>query len=179
MFIPITAGGGVRSLEDVAALLRSGADKVAINTAVVRRPVLITEMAQRFGSQCVVVSIEAKQVGPGRWEAYVENGRQPTGVDAVAWAQQAVALHAGELLVTSIDRDGTRRGYDLDLIKAIAPKVTIPVIASGGMGKPEDVVAACVEGGADAVAIGTTLHYQKATIADLQVKMRANGLDVR
>ncbi|MFO0388290.1 MAG: imidazole glycerol phosphate synthase subunit HisF [Alphaproteobacteria bacterium] len=179
VFIPITVGGGIRSIEDGIHILRSGADKLAVNTAVVARPGLITEMAERFGSQCVVLSIEAKRVSAGKWEAYTDNGREHTGLDVVEWARQAVSLGAGEILVTSVDQEGTRKGYDAELIQAVASAVSVPVVASGGMGKPEDVVAAVCDGKADAVSMADILHYNRATLADIRSAANAAGIDVR
>ncbi len=179
VFIPITVGGGIRSIEDGIHILRSGADKLAVNTAVTARPELITEMAERFGSQCVVLSIEAKRVSQGKWEAYTDNGREHTGRDVVEWARQAVSLGAGEILVTSVDQEGTRKGFDTELIQAVAAAVSVPVIASGGMGKPEDLVAAVHEGKADAVSMADILHYKRATLADIRAVAKAADIDVR
>lgn len=179
VFIPITVGGGIRSIEDGIHILRSGADKLAVNTAVVARPALITEMAERFGSQCVVLSIEAKRVSQGKWEAYTDNGREHTGRDVVEWAKQAVSLGAGEILVTSVDQEGTRKGFDTELIQAVASAVSVPVVASGGMGKPEDVVSAVRDGKADAVSMADILHYNRATLADIRSAADAAGIDVR
>lgn len=179
VFAPITVGGGIRSLEDVTHMLRSGADKVAINTAAVARPELISEMATHFGSQCIVLSIEAKKRAPGKWEAYTDNGREMTGRDAVEWAKQAVALGAGEILVTSVDREGTKQGYELELIHAISTAVPVPVIASGGMGTVEHLVPAVKEGKADALAMADILHYNRATVGDLRSVARAASIDVR
>lgn len=179
VFVPLTVGGGIRSLSDVEALLRAGADKVAINTAAVERPDLIGEVARRFGSQCMVAQIDAKARGPGRWEAYVDGGREKTGLDAVAWARRATDLGAGEILLTSVDREGTRRGFDLDLIRAVTGAVRVPVIASGGMGSPDHLVRAVREASADAVAMADILHYRRATLAELREHARAAGLDVR
>jgi cyclase len=179
VFVPITVGGGIRSLEDATYLLRCGADKLAVNTAAVANPALISDIARRFGSQCMVLSIEAKQVGDGRWEAYTDNGRERTGLDVVEWVRQGVALGAGEILLTSIDREGTRKGFDIELIKAVAREVTVPVIASGGMGKPEDLIDAVHEGEADAVAMADILHYKRATIGDIRRAASAAGLEVR
>src|SRR5262249_28343720 len=137
VFVPMTVGGGVRSIEDAITLLRAGADKVAINTAAVRRPELISELAERLGSQCIVLSIEAKRAGEGRWEAYTDNGREHTGLDVVDWAIRAASLGAGEILLTSVDQEGTRNGFDIALVRAVATAVDIPVIASGGMGSPD------------------------------------------
>jgi imidazole glycerol-phosphate synthase subunit HisF len=168
LFVPLTVGGGVRSVDDVRDLLRAGADKVAINTAAVRRPELIGEISRRFGSQCMVLSIEAKRCGPGKWEVYTDCGREKSGVDVIEWARRGVALGAGEVLVTSIDQEGTRKGFDVELTRAISSAVTVPVIASGGYGAPEHLEAAVKGGGADAVAFADSLHYDRATFADLR-----------
>ncbi|MCK6451166.1 MAG: imidazole glycerol phosphate synthase cyclase subunit [Alphaproteobacteria bacterium] len=179
VFVPVTVGGGVRSLDDVEKLLRSGADKVAINTAAIRRPGLVTEVSRRFGSQCMVLSIEAKRVGPGRWEAYTDNGREKTGVDAVEWARRGAGLGAGEILVTSVDQEGTRKGFDVTLVKAITSAIDLPVIASGGMGAPEHLVAVAGDGGADAVAMADVLHYKRLGLGEIRAAARAAGLRVR
>lgn len=179
VFIPMTVGGGVRSVDDATYLLRSGADKVAVNTAAVANPALISEIARRFGSQCVVLSIEAKQIRDGQWEVYTDNGRERTGLDVVTWVKKAVALGAGEVLLTSVDREGTRKGFDVPLVAAVTQEVSVPVIASGGMGKPEDLIDAVRQGGADAVAAADILHYGRATIADLRRVACENGLEVR
>ncbi|HZS42486.1 MAG TPA: imidazole glycerol phosphate synthase cyclase subunit [Polyangia bacterium] len=179
VFIPITVGGGVRSVEDAKILLRAGADKVALNTAATKQPELISELASRFGSQCVVVSIEAKSVAPGRWEAYTDNGREKTGRDVVEWAARAVELGAGELLLTSVDREGTRRGFDVELVRAVATTVTVPVIASGGYGAPAHLVEVTRDGHADAVAIADGLHYKRVGVRDVKRAARDAGLEVR
>lgn len=179
VFVPMTVGGGIRSVEDATHLLRCGADKVAVNTAAIANPVLITDIARRFGSQCMVLSIEAKQVGPNRWEAYTDNGRERTGLDVVAWVKQGVALGAGEVLLTSVDREGTRKGFDIPLLQAVTGAVTVPVIASGGMGKPDDLVDAVRQGGADAVAMADILHYSRATVGDIRRTAQAAGIEVR
>lgn len=178
IFIPMTVGGGVRSVDDVGALLRAGADKVAINTAAIKNPVLIGEVSQRFGSQCMVVSIEAKRQAPGRWEAYTDNGRERTGRDVVEWARQAQELGAGEILLTSVDQEGTRKGFDAPLIAAVTRAVSIPVIASGGMGEPAHLFEAVAQG-ADAVAMADVLHYERVALPDLRAAARAAGLHVR
>ena len=178
-FIPLTVGGGVRSLEDFRTFLRVGADKVAMNTAVVARPEIITEAAEAFGSQCVVVSIEAIRKGPGRWEPYTDSGRTPTGFDAVEWAVKVASLGAGEILLTSIDRDGTCKGYDLELVETITKAVPIPVIASGGAGHPGHVGDAITKGQADAVAVAHILHFNKFTMTDIKNHLRSSGLPVR
>ncbi|PIB62186.1 imidazole glycerol phosphate synthase subunit HisF [Pseudomonas sp. 2822-17] len=178
VFIPLTVGGGVRSTDDVAHLLRCGADKVAVNTAAVSNPQLITEIARRFGSQCMVLSIEAKSVSPERWEVFTDNGRESTGIDVVDWAKKAAALGAGEILLTSVDREGTRKGFDLALVQAVTDSVNIPVIASGGMGKAQDAVEV-VRVGADAVAMADILHYKRASLADIRTEASAGGIRVR
>jgi len=178
VFIPLTVGGGVRSTDDVAHLLRCGADKVAVNTAAVSNPQLITEIARRFGSQCMVLSIEAKSVSPERWEVFTDNGRESTGIDVVDWAKQAAALGAGEILLTSVDREGTRKGFDLALVQAVTESVNIPVIASGGMGKPQDA-GEVGRRGADAVAMADILHFKRASLADIRTEASAGGIRVR
>ncbi len=179
VFIPITVGGGIRSVDDVAHMLRSGADKVAINTAAIAKPALITQFAQRFGSQCVVLSIEAKKQADGSWEAYTDNGRERTGKQVVEWAKQGVALGAGEILITSVDREGTRKGFETDLIAAVTKHVSVPVIASGGMGEPSHVVDAVRSGAADAVAMADILHYKRATLADIRTAADGAAIAVR
>jgi len=179
VFIPITVGGGIRSVEDARHILRSGADKVAINTAAVARPELISEVAHRFGSQAMVLSIEAKQVAVGRWEVYTDNGRERTGLDVLEWVQQGVGLGAGEILLTSVDREGTRKGFDLDLIRQVSQAVSVPVIASGGMGSTDDFVAAALEGLADAVAMADVLHYNRLGLNEIREAALAAGLGVR
>ncbi|HHJ80729.1 MAG TPA: imidazole glycerol phosphate synthase subunit HisF, partial [Candidatus Tenderia electrophaga] len=179
IFIPFTVGGGVRSIDDVEAILRAGADKVAINTAATHRPTLISEAARRFGSQCIVLSIEAKHRSNGNgWEAYTDNGREHTGLDVVDWAKQAATLGAGEILLTSVDQEGTRKGMDVDLIAAISDVVSIPVIASGGVGEPQHVGQA-LHAGADALAVADALHYERFSVADLHQAMREAGGSVR
>lgn len=178
VFIPLTVGGGVRSVDDVAHLLRCGADKVAVNTAAVGNPGLITEIARRFGSQCMVLSVEAKTVGPQRWEVFTDNGRESTGKDLLEWVKQAALLGAGEILLTSVDREGTRKGFDLELVNAVTEAVDIPVIASGGMGSAEHAISA-VKAGADAVAMADILHYQRVSLADIRRDVSAAGVRVR
>jgi len=179
VFIPMTVGGGIRSVDDATQILRTGADKVAVNTAAVANPKLITEIARRFGSQCMVLSIEAKQVGPDRWEVYTDNGRERTGLDVIEWVKRGVAMGAGEVLLTSVDREGTRKGFDVALVSAVTTEISVPVIASGGMGKPEDLLEVVREGGADAVAMADILHYERAGIADIRAVARAALLGVR
>jgi len=179
VFVPMTVGGGIRSVDDATHLLRCGADKVAVNTAAVANPALVTEIARRFGSQCMVLSVEAKQVGPDRWEAYTNNGRERTGLDVIAWVKQGVAAGAGEILLTSVDREGTRKGFDIALIRAVTSEVPVPVIASGGMGKPEDLLDAVELGAADAVAMADILHYGRVTIGDIRRVAEDAGIQVR
>jgi cyclase len=179
VFVPMTVGGGIRSVEDATHLLRCGADKVAVNTAAVLQPKLITDIARRFGSQCMVLSIEAKQTELNRWEVFTDNGRERSGLDVIEWVKKGVQLGAGEILLTSIDREGTRKGFDIDLIRAVTQEVSVPVIASGGMGKPEDSIDAILKGEADAIAMADILHYQRATIGDIRRVVNAAGIEVR
>ncbi len=182
IFIPFTVGGGIGSVEDMRAMLEAGADKVAINTAAVRDPSLIARGAERFGSQCIVVAIDAKRVAPGRWEVYIyggEGGGQPTGLDAVEWAKKAASLGAGELLVTGMDADGTRQGYDLALTRAISEAVPVPVIASGGAGSPEHMLQAITEGKADAVLAASIFHFGLYRVREVKEYLARHGVPVR
>ncbi len=182
VFIPLTVGGGIRTVEDVRRLLRSGADKVSINTAAVERPDLIREAAEEFGAQCVVVAIDARRVPGGNgpaWEVYTHGGRRPTGRDAVAWAREAERLGAGEILLTSMDEDGRGEGYDLALTAAVTRAVTIPVIASGGAGDLDHCYRALAEGGADAVLAASIFHFRKHTIGEAKSYLAARGIPVR
>jgi len=179
IFVPMTVGGGIRTLDDVTAILRSGADKVAINTAAVTRPKLISEIANQYGSQCVVISIEAKKYSDEHWEVYTDNGRERTGLDVVDWAKKAVKFGAGEVLLTSIDREGTRKGFDLELTSAISNEICVPIIASGGMGKMEDIENVVLNGGADAIAMADFLHYNRATIGEIRNSAKKASLGVR
>lgn len=179
IFIPMTVGGGIRSVEDATEILRSGADKVAINTAAVANPALITQLAEKFGSQCVVLSIEAKNNSNGHWEVLTENGRERSGLDVVEWAIQGCSNGAGEILLTSIDMEGTKKGFDNELLKAVSSQVEIPVIASGGMGKLSDAVDAIEKGEANAVAMADILHYGKATFSEVREELKVNGILVR
>jgi cyclase len=179
VFIPITVGGGVRSVDDARRLLRAGADKVAINTAAVKRPELITEMAKTFGSQCMVLSIEAKRNLSGGWEVYTDNGREHTGLNVVDWARRGAFMGAGEILLTSVDQEGTRKGFDVDLVRLVTSSVNIPVIASGGMGKPEHLKDVVENAGADAVAMADVLHYNRMSISDVRDAARNFGIAVR
>ena len=178
-FMPLTVGGGVRTLEDIRALLLAGADKVSINTAAVRDPDFVRAAAEKFGEQCIVVAVDAKSVAPDRWEIFTHGGRTPTGIDAVAFAQQVVALGAGEILLTSMDRDGARSGYDLPLTRAIADAVPAPVIASGGVGTLEHLVEGVRDGGADAVLAASIFHFGEHSIAEAKAHMHAAGVPVR
>ena len=178
-FIPLTVGGGVRTVTEMRDVLRAGADKVSLNTAAVADPMLIARCAGRFGRQAVVVAIDARATVPGAWEVVVKGGREATGLDAVAWAERAVDVGAGELLVTSIDRDGTGTGFDNDLLRAITSRVGVPVIASGGAAGPADFVAAVRDGGADAVLAASIFHRRIHSIADVKSAMAAAGLPVR
>ena len=178
LFIPLTVGGGMRRVEDIANALRAGADKTAINSAAVRSPKLLTEAACRFGSQCVVASIDALRKGAS-WEVYINGGREPTGIDAVEWATRCAALGAGEILLTSIDRDGARSGYDVELTSRVARAVRIPVVASGGAGSAADVVDAFVSGGAQAALLAGVLHDQTTDIRSLKSALAATGIRVR
>jgi len=179
VFIPMTVGGGIRSLEDATYLLRCGADKLAINTAAVANPNLISSISQNFGSQCMVLSIESKQISSDQWEVYTNTGRERTGLDVIDWVKQGVALGAGEILLTSIDREGTRKGFDVPLVRAITREVSVPVIASGGMGNPEHLVDLVNHGEADAVAMADILHYKRATIGDIRHVAQSAGIEVR
>jgi cyclase len=179
VFIPMTVGGGIRSVDDVGLLLRAGADKIAINTAAVARPELIREVSRRFGSQCMVLSIEAKKNGAKKWEVYTDNGREHTGLDVIDWARQAVDLGAGEILLTSVDQEGTRKGFDTDLIFEVSNAVSIPVIASGGMGALEHFTDAVRLGKADAVAMADVLHYKRLGLPQIRSFAREAGLPVR
>jgi cyclase len=178
VFIPLTVGGGVASEEDVRALLRAGADKVSLNTAAVRDPAVLARCADRFGSQCVVVAIDARRRNSG-WEVYVESGRTATGRDAVEWAAESAERGAGEILLTSMDRDGTGDGYDIDLIRAVSEAVPVPVIASGGAGRVEHFAEALAEGGADAVLAASRFHFGQFTVPQVKEFLAVRGIPVR
>ena len=178
-FMPLTVGGGVRSVEDARALLLAGADKVAVNSAAVARPALIGELAMRFGEQCVVVAVDAKAVGPGKWEIFTHGGRKATGIDAVAYAIEAARLGAGEILLTSMDRDGTKAGYDLALTRMISDAVPVPVVASGGVGGVADLVSGVRDGHASAVLAASIFHFGEVTVAQARAALAAAGLPVR
>ncbi|MCR8916278.1 imidazole glycerol phosphate synthase subunit HisF [Marinobacter panjinensis] len=183
VFIPLTVGGGVRTVEDIRKLLNAGADKVSINTAAVFNPEFVREAADRFGSQCIVVAIDAKRVsGEGeepRWEIFTHGGRKPTGLDAVEWARKMTAMGAGELLLTSMDRDGTKVGFDLGLTRAISDAVSVPVIASGGVGELQHLADGVTEGRADAVLAASIFHFGQHTIPEAKAFMKAQGIEVR
>ncbi|MGL6043541.1 MAG: imidazole glycerol phosphate synthase subunit HisF [Sandaracinobacteroides sp.] len=178
-FMPLTVGGGVRTHADVRALLRAGADKVSVNSAAVARPELVRELAQAFGEQCITVAIDAKIAAPGRWEIFTHGGRRPTGIDAVAFARQMASMGAGEILLTSMDRDGTRSGYDLALLAAVSSAVPVPVVASGGVGGLADLVEGVTFGGASAVLAASLFHFGEASIADAKRALAAAGVPVR
>ena len=179
VFIPLTVGGGVRSLQDAEALLLSGADKIALNTAATQRPELITEISRHFGSQCVVLGIEAKRRGDGGWEAYTDNGREHTGLDVVDWAKRGQELGAGEILLTSVDQEGTRKGFDLALCRSVCEAVSIPVVVSGGLGTPDHLVEVVRDGKADAVAVADALHYKRHSLPELRAAAEAAAIPVR
>jgi cyclase len=178
-FMPLTVGGGVRTVDDVRRLLLAGADKVSINTAAVERPDFVREAAEKFGTQCIVVAIDAKQVAPGRFEVFTHGGRNATGLDAVDWARKMVALGAGEILLTSMDRDGTRAGFDLPLTRAVSDAVSVPVIASGGVGTLDHLADGILEGHASAVLAASIFHFGEHTIGEAKARLAARGVAVR
>ena len=179
VFIPLTVGGGIRELSDIRRMLNAGADKVGINTTAVNNPEFVRQAAERFGSQCIVVAIDAKQVGDGKWEIFTHGGRKPTGIDAVEWAKKMADFGAGEILLTSMDRDGTRDGYDLALTRAISEAVPVPVIASGGVGTLEHLADGVIEGKADAVLAASIFHFGHHTVQEAKDAMTARGLEMR
>lgn len=179
VFIPLTVGGGVRKVEDVRRLLNAGADKVSMNTAAVQNPDLVHEASAKVGNQCIVVAIDAKQVEPGKWQVFTHGGRNNTGLDAIAWARQVQALGAGEILLTSMDRDGTKSGFDIALTRAVSDAVTIPVIASGGVGNLEHLADGVSEGRADAVLAASIFHFGEYTVRQAKEFMQARGIEVR
>jgi cyclase len=179
VFIPLTVGGGVRTVDDIRRLLNAGADKVSINTAGIDNPQLIADASARYGAQCIVCAIDAKRTAPGRWEVYTHGGRRPAGLDVVDWAARVAALGAGEILLTSMDRDGTREGFDLALTRAVSDAVTVPVIASGGVGNLQHLADGVTEGGADAVLAASIFHFGEFTVAQAKSVMAARGIPVR
>ena len=178
-FMPLTVGGGIRAVDDMQAMLRAGADKVSINSAALATPDLIRAGAEKFGSQCIVVSIDAKRVAPGRWEVFSHGGRKPTGLEAVEWAQRAVGLGAGEIVLNSIDADGTKAGFDLVITRRISESVGVPVVASGGAGKLEHMAEVLLEGKADAVLAASIFHFGEYTVGDVKKFLYAKGIPVR
>lgn len=179
VFIPLTVGGGIRSLADIKETLRAGADKISLNSAAVRNPQLIADGAAQFGNQCIVLAIDAKKSAPGKWEVYVNGGRVPTGIDAVEWAKRGVELGAGEILLTSMDADGTKSGYDIELTRSISEAVSVPVIASGGAGALQDFYDVLQDGAADAVLAASVFHYRKFTVKQVKEYLRDQGVEVR
>jgi len=182
VFIPLTVGGGVRSVDDVRRLLNAGADKASINTAAVQNPQLVADAAGRYGSQCIVVAVDAKRVAgsdPLRWEVYTHGGRRPTGIDALEWGRRMAALGAGEILLTSMDRDGTRNGFDLELTRAFSDALDVPIVASGGVGNLDHLVAGVTEGRADAVLAASIFHYGEYTVRQAKEHMARHGIEVR
>jgi len=178
-FMPLTVGGGVRKIEDIRNLLLAGADKVAINTAAVKNPDFVAQAAEKFGSQCIVVSVDAKSTGPDRFEIFTHGGREGTGIEAIGWSQRMVALGAGEILLTSMDRDGTQEGFNLALTRAVSDAVSVPVIASGGVGTLDHLVEGVTEGHASAVLAASIFHFGTYTIAEAKAHMKARGVAVR
>lgn len=179
VFIPITVGGGIRTIEDIQTALNAGADKVAINTKAINDPSFINRASRIFGSQCIVLSIEAKNTGKNSWEAYTDNGREPSGVDVVEWAKKAEVLGAGEIMLTSIDKEGTKKGFDILLGNSVSENVSIPIISSGGAGKNEDIVDLCNHSNIDAVAIASMLHYEISSISTIKSSLDKNNIKVR
>jgi cyclase len=179
VFIPITIGGGIRSIGDIEKALKAGADKITLNTQAVKTPGIIKEASRIYGSQCIIASIEAKKKGPGKWEAYIDNGRQETGIDAIEWAKQMEDFGAGEIILTSIDQEGTKRGFDIELIKIISNMLSIPLIASGGAGNTAHINTLCKETNASAVAVASIIHYSLYNIQQIKKAMLGDGIPVR
>jgi cyclase len=179
IFVPITVGGGIRTIDDINIALKSGADKIAINTKAVQDPEFITQSSSLFGSQCIVSSIEAKTVGKNQWEVYTDNGREPTGIDVIEWSKRVEKLGAGEIMLTSIDKEGTKKGFDINLYQSVTNIVSIPIIASGGMGKSEDAVSLIKGANVDGIATASVLHYEIESIQEIKNKMLKNHINVR
>ncbi len=179
VFIPFTVGGGIRTLADIRTMLKAGADKVSLNTAAVKNPNILAEGAKRFGRQCIVLAVDARQAGPGKWEVYVNGGRTPTGIDVLEWIKEGTALGAGEILLTSMDRDGTKDGYDIPLTRAVSEAVDVPVIASGGAGELAHFYEVLVDGKADAVLAASVFHYGQFTVRQVKDYLRSHGVEVR
>lgn len=179
IFIPITVGGGIRTIEDIQMALNAGADKVAINTKAISEPEFIEKASRIFGSQCIVLSIVAKKISEHKWEAYTDNGREPTGIDVIEWAKKVEGLGAGEIMLTSIDKEGTKKGFDLELNHSVSQVVSIPVISSGGAGKDKDIIDLLREANVDAVAIASILHYNISTVDKIKSSLNENGTKVR
>lgn len=179
VFVPITVGGGIRSIENIQTALNSGADKVAINTQSVKDPSFIQHASKTFGSQCIVSSVDVMRIADGKWEVFIDNGREPTGLDVIEWVKKLESLGAGEIMLTSIDSEGTKKGFDLELNKAVGEAVFIPVIASGGAGTVSDITDLMAESNVDAVAVASLLHYDLATISDIKLGLSAQGIKVR
>jgi len=179
VFIPITVGGGIRSINDISNALKSGADKVAINTKAVQEPDFIRQSSKVFGSQCIVASIEAKSINNGKWEVYIDNGREPTGIDVIEWAKHVEELGAGEIMLTSIDKEGTKKGFDIDLCQIVSSQVSIPIIASGGMGEANDAIKLVHHANIDAIAVASVLHYKTESIQNIKSSLEKNNIRVR
>ena len=179
VFIPITVGGGIRSVDDANEILRNGADKIAINTAVVKNPKLILDLVDKFGSSTIVLSIEAKQISTNKWEVYIEGGREKTGIDVIEWVHKAIKMGVGEILLTSVDREGTRKGYDINLTKSVTDISIVPVIASGGMGKNNDILKVVFEGNADAVSMADVIHYNRLNLKQIRETIIKNKIITR
>jgi cyclase len=179
VFVPITIGGGIRSIRDIEKALKSGADKIAINTQAIKTPSIIKEASRIYGSQCIIVSIEAKKKAPGKWEAYIDNGRQETGIDVIEWAKQMEDFGAGEIIITSIDQEGTKKGFDLELVNIISNLLSIPLISSGGAGNPNHINALCKKTKTSAAAVASLIHYNIYSIHQIKTNMQEEGISVR
>jgi len=179
VFIPLTVGGGIRTVEDIRKMLKAGADKVSLNTAAIKKPQLLAEGAKRFGRQCIVLAVDARRTGENKWEVYINGGRTPTGIDVLEWVRRATGLGAGEILLTSMDKDGTKDGYDIPLTAAVSEAVSVPVIASGGAGEMEHFYEVLTQGKADAVLAASVFHYGQFTVRQVKEYLRARGVEVR